>query len=161
MAVQLTYYRGFDELHASPWSTSPAELLRRMTGVTCRGGLTQIQRVLTHALAETKRRRISAAVFVGDACEEPYPAVVAAAGQLALFKVPFFLFQEGNDPAVARLFTDVARITGGAHAPFVPGSAEQLRVLFGAVARYATGGRAGVRELEHRLVRDMLAQLPP
>ncbi|MDE0659357.1 MAG: VWA domain-containing protein [Gammaproteobacteria bacterium] len=160
VAVQLVYYRGFDEFHASPWSNSPQDLVRRMTGVLCRGGLTQIQRVLAHTLAEARTVRVKAAVFVGDACEESRAEVVAAAGRLALFKVPFFLFQEGHDPRVARLFQDIARITGGAYAPFATGSADQLRALFGAVARYATRGRSGLREIEHRLARDMLAQLP-
>ncbi len=160
VAVQLVYYRGFDEFHASPWSNAPEDLLRRMTGVLCRGGLTQIQRVLAHTLAEARAVRIKAAVFVGDACEEPRAQVVAAAGRLALFKVPFFVFQEGHDPTVAGLYRDIARITGGAYAPFAAGSADQLRTLFGAVARYATRGRSGLREIEHRFARDLLAQLP-
>ena len=160
LAVQLVYYRGFEEFHVSPWSTSPPDLLRRMTGVVCRGGLTQIQRVLAHALAEARSVRVKAAVFVGDACEEAHGQVVAAAGRLALFKVPFFVFQERHDPRAARVFQDIARITGGAYAPFAPGSADQLRTLFGAVARYATRGRPGLREIEHSLARDMLAQLP-
>ena len=161
VAVQLAYYRGFQEFHASRWSTSPAELLQRMTGVACRGGLTQIRRVLAHAMAESRAIRIKAAVFVGDACEERHAELVAAAGQLALFKVPLFVFQEGDDPMVARVCREMARITGGAHAPFAPGSADQLRALFGAVARYATQGRSGLRSIEHRLARDMLAQMPP
>lgn len=160
LAVQLVYYRGFQEFQASPWSTAPPELLRRMTGVVCRGGLTQIQRVLAHALAEARAVRVKAAVFIGDACEEPQGQVIAAAGRLALFKVPFFVFHEGHDPMAARTFRDIARITGGAYAPFAPGSADQLRALFGAVARYATRGRSGLREIEHSLARDMLAQLP-
>ena len=160
LAVQLVYYRGFEEFHASPWSSSPPDLLRRMTGVVCRGGLTQIQRVLAHSLAEARAVRVKAAVFVGDACEEAHGQVIAAAGRLALFKVPFFVFQEGHDPRAARIFRDIARITGGAYAPFAPGSADQLRTLFGAVARYASRGRSGLREIEHRLARDMLTQLP-
>ena len=160
LAVQLVHYRGFEEFHASPWSASPPDLLRRMTGVVCRGGLTQIERVLAHALAEARSVRVKAAVFVGDACEEPHGRLAAAAGRLALFKVPFFVFQEGHDPMAARAFRDIARITGGAYAPFAAGSADQLRTLFGAVARYATRGRSGLQEIEHRLARDMLAQLP-
>ena len=160
LAVQLIYYRGFNEFRVSPWSPSPGDLLRQMTGVACRGGLTQIRRFLAHALSEAKVVRVKAAVFVGDACEEPHGEVIAAAGRLALFKVPLFVFQEGHDPMVSRLFKDIARITGGAHAPFAPGSADQLRMLFGAVARYATHGRSGLREIDHRLARDMLAQLP-
>ena len=161
IAVQLVYYRGYDEFHVSPWSTSPAELLGRMTGVACRGGLTRIERVLEHALLETRREAVRAAVFVGDCCEEPAAKVVAAAGRLALFQLPFFVFQEGRDPVAAQVFRDIARITGGAHMPFAPGSAARLRELFGVVARYAAEGRAGVRDLPHATAQAVLAQLPP
>ena len=161
VAVQLAYYRGFNEFYASPWSASAGALLREMTGVRCRGGLTQIQRMLNHALAEAKRQRVGALVFVGDACEEPRDAVAGAAGQLALLNLPCFVFQEGGDPAAARVFRDIARLTGGAHVPFSPGSADQLRALFGAVARYASEGRAGVAAIRHDIVRGLLDQLPP
>jgi len=161
VAVQLAYYRGYNEFHASPWSASPEALLERMTGVACRGGLTQIARVLAHALAESRRNPVKAAVFVGDACEEPHGPLTAAAGKLALFNLPLFVFQEGDDPNAHRLFRSLARITGGAHAPFEAGSADQLRALFGAVARYASRGRAGFGEIEDQVVRGILAQLPP
>ena len=95
VAVQLVYYRGFREFHASPWSASPTALLTEMTGVGCRGGLTQIERVLTHALDEAKRQRIDAVVLVGDACEEPHDALAGAAGKLAVLNLPCFVFQEG------------------------------------------------------------------
>ncbi len=161
VAVQLVYYRGFREFHASPWSASPTALLTEMTGVGCRGGLTQIERVLTHALDEAKRQRIDAVVLVGDACEEPHDALAGAAGKLAVLNLPCFVFQEGHDPIAARVFRDIASITGGAHVPFAPGSADQLRALFGAVARYASAGRAGVAAIRHDIVRGLLDQLPP
>ena len=160
VAVQLAYYRGYREFHASPWSMSAPALLAQMTGVGCRGGLTQIARVLDHALAEAQRQRIHALVFVGDACEEPPDEVAHAAGRLAVLRVPCFVFQEGPDGAAARAFRDIAAITGGAHVPFAPGSADQLRALFGAVAVYAAQGRQGVQTLRHDIVRGMLAQLP-
>ena len=160
VAVQLAYYRGFKEFHASPWSTSAPALLTQMTGVRCRGGMTQIDRVLKHALAESRQQRIKALVFVGDACEEEHDRLAATAGQLALFKVPCFLFQEGADVQASRVFRDIAGVTGGAHVPFRAGSADQLRALFGAVASYAAHGRAGIGAIGHDVVRGMLAQLP-
>lgn len=161
ISVQLAYYRGHNEFHTSPWSSAPADLIAEMTGVACRGGLTRIGRVLAHALAETRREPVAAAVFVGDCCEEPAAALTAAAGRLALFKLPFFVFQEGNDRAAAEVFQAIARITGGAYAPFAPGGAERLRALFGIVAQYAARGRRGVGELQHDAARAVLAQLPP
>ena len=160
-AVQLVYYRGFKEFHVSPWLASAQQLLREMTGVRCHGGLTQIARVLRHALAEAKQERIKAAVLVGDACEEPSAAVIAEAGKLALFNLPFFVFQEGHDPEAADTFRAIARITGGAYAPFAAGSASQLAALFGAVAAYAAHGVKGLRELEHPAARGLLTQIPP
>ncbi len=35
--IQLCYYRGFGEFKASPWLSSSDDLLKRMTGVSCRG----------------------------------------------------------------------------------------------------------------------------
>ena len=161
IAVQLAYYRGFREFHASRWSTSAKELLAEMTGVQCRGGLTQIGRVLTHSLTEAKRHGVRALVFVGDACEEDHDSVAGVAGKLALFNLPCFVFQEGDDARAARVFRDIAHITKGAHVPFAPGSADQLRALFGAVAAYAARGRRGLDRIEHAVVRGLLAQLPP
>lgn len=160
MAVQLVYYRGFREFHRSRWSTSPPDLLAEMTGVQCRGGLTQIHRVLEHALEETKRQGVKALVFVGDACEEDHDALAGLAGQLALFNLPCFVFQEGDDSQAARVFRDVARVTRGAHMPFAAGSADQLRALFAAVAAYAAHGRRGLDRIDHAVVRGLLEQLP-
>ena len=161
--VQLAYYRGFKGFHASPWLASAPQLLAEMTGVRCHGGLTQIARLLRHAVAEAKRCRIKAAVFIGDACEEPHATVVAEAGNLALFNLPFFVFHEKAtaDPQAAETFRAIARITGGAYMPLAAGSADDLRALFGAVARYAAGGRRGLAELGHAAARGLLAQLPP
>ena len=64
--VQLVYYRGFHEFEAFPWLDNAAALTQRMTGVFCLGGHTQIARVLKHAIAETKGKRVNALVFVGD-----------------------------------------------------------------------------------------------
>src|SRR5262245_328034 len=50
--VQLVYFRGFNECRASKWATDPATLARLMTGVECRGGNTQISKVLAHIRRE-------------------------------------------------------------------------------------------------------------
>ena len=59
-----------------------------------------------------------ALVFIGDAAEESLDELCAAAGELALLGVKVFLFQEGRDPAAARAFGEIARLTGGAVLPF-------------------------------------------
>jgi hypothetical protein len=148
--VQLCYYRGFHELEASSWASDPGSLLARMTGVTCRAGETQLVRVLRHAGAESKKRRVDALVFVGDCMEEDAGALREAAGQLALIGVPAFLFHEGNDPIAAQAFREVARLTRGAYCQFDAGSAQQLRDLLAAVAVYASGGREALARLGDR-----------
>ena len=71
LAVQLVWYRGYGEFQIEPWLTDSAELQRRMTSVQCQGGLTQIGRVLEHAIRETRQHRVNALVLVGDCLEEP------------------------------------------------------------------------------------------
>ena len=46
------------------------ELAGLMEGIDCRGGHTQIEKILGHARRETQATRVQALVFVGDAMEE-------------------------------------------------------------------------------------------
>jgi len=141
LAIQVAWYRGFLEFEASPWCTSSAPLLERMTAVRCAAGQTQVGRVLEYALAEHGRGSVSALVFVGDCVEESPDPLYRSAGQLRLLGVPAFMFLEGGDPRATQVFTEVARLSGGAFSPFDAGSAAQLRALLTAVAVYASGGR--------------------
>jgi hypothetical protein len=68
--AQLVYSRGYDECEASKWLFRAAELHRVMRAMSCVGGETQIERVLSHAIRETGKNRGGAVVFVGDAMEE-------------------------------------------------------------------------------------------
>ena len=139
--VQLVFYRGFNECKASKWVSDAARLAALMSRVECRGGYTQIGRVLGHVLKEAGRGRVSAVVHVGDACEENVDVLAAKAGEIGLLGIPVFMFQEGTDPDAARAFGEIARLTGGAHCRFDEGSAARLRDLLSAVAVYAAGGR--------------------
>ena len=65
--VQLAYFRGFGECRASKWVSDAADLRGLMERIDCRGGQTQIGKVLTHALKENRKRPISAVAYVGDA----------------------------------------------------------------------------------------------
>lgn len=140
LAVQLVYYRGFGECKASGWLETSAELVRRMGAVRCVGGRTQIMRVLGHAIAEARRGKVDALVFVGDCVEEDVDALSHKAGELGLLGVPVFLFHEGRDPVAARAFRHIAHLTGGACFPFDLSSPERLRDLLAAVAIFAVGG---------------------
>ena len=139
--VQLVFYRGYNECKASPWVSRSADLVRRMTAVHCLGGHTQIGRILAHAAKETRKTKVDALVFVGDALEEPVDDLCQTAGELGLLGVPVFIFHEGDDPVAARGFQQIAKLSKGAYCPFDAASADQLKELLSAVAVYAAGGR--------------------
>src|SRR5262245_31623907 len=63
--MQLVFYRGTGECKASRWISNAEHLAKTMSQVMCEAGLTQIKRVLTHTVDETKLLRVSALVFVG------------------------------------------------------------------------------------------------
>lgn len=160
LAVQLAYYRGFKEFAATPFLTDATELTRRMTGVQCLGGQTQIQRVLEHVLAETRREKVNALIFVGDAMEEAPDPICHRAGELGLLGTPCFVFQEGDNPMATSVFKQVAKLSGGAWAPFDAGSADALRDLLRAVAVYAAGGRSALARLPGAAAVRIAGQLP-
>ena len=160
--IQLCFYRGFGEFEASPWMSSSSELLKRMTGVSCRGGFTQIEKVLRQAIKQTKQKKVQALVFVGDCLEEDPDSICQLAGELGLLGVPAFVFQEGLEPKAQRVFKQVAELTRGAYCPFNAGSAEQLRDLLSAVAVYAAGGQAALQDFSRKsseVVRKLTHQL--
>lgn len=162
LALQLIWYRGYGEFQIEPWLTDSAELQQRMTSVRCRGGLTQIGRVLEHAVHETRQHRVNALVLVGDCLEEPVDPLCHLAGQLGLLGVPAFVFQEGSDLDAALGFREIARLTHGAYCAFDAGSARQLRELLSAVAVYAAGGHRALTEFgKHRggLIQQLTHQL--
>ena len=138
--VQLVYFRGFNECRASRWVSETKGLRDLMTGIECRGGHTQIGKVLNHARREAGKRKVNVLVFVGDALEEAIDDLAAKAGELGLLGVKMFVFQEGHDRAVERGFREMARLSGGAYGRFDPNAAGQLARLLRAAAVYAAGG---------------------
>ncbi|WP_232279364.1 hypothetical protein [Psychromonas ingrahamii] len=54
---------------------------------------------------------------------------------------PVFVFQEGKNPKVGSIFSQLATLSGGAYCQFDQGSARQLGQLLAAVAVYAAGGK--------------------
>ncbi|MEM7692950.1 MAG: VWA domain-containing protein [Pseudomonadota bacterium] len=147
LEMQLVYFRGFGECRASKWLTDGRRLGDLMARIDCRGGLTQIGKVLIRALEETKKAPVQAIVYIGDAMEEDVDRLCARAGELGLKKVPLFLFQERGDPAATVAFKEMARLSGGAHLSFDDSASGELSKLLQAVAVYAAGGR---KALEHR-----------
>ena len=113
--VQLVYFRGFDECRASKWISNPTALAKLMTKVDCRGGNTQIGRVLSHVKNELRKTKVNAVVYVGDAMEESIDALCQSAGEIGLQGTPIFTFQEGNDGAAERCFREMAKLSKGAY----------------------------------------------
>lgn len=147
LAVQLVFFRGFAECRSSRWVGDARALTDLMTQIRCRGGHTQIGRVLDHVRSECGQGPVRALVFVGDAMEETLDDLCRKAGELGLLGVKAFMFQEGRDPAAETAFREVARLTKGAYARFDAGAAGTLAGLLGAAAAYAAGGMSGLERL--------------
>ncbi|MCB5176454.1 vWA domain-containing protein [Microvirga lenta] len=147
LSVQLVYFRGFDECRSSRWVADPRALTDLMTKISCRGGQTQIGRVLRHVRAEAGKAPLKVLVYVGDAMEEPIDDLCAVAGELGLLGIKAFMFHEGQDPDAARAFKEIARLTGGAYAHFDAGAPQTLSALLRAAAVYATSGVEGLTRL--------------
>src|SRR5438128_5907069 len=148
--VQLVYYRGLSECRASQWVSQAERLAALMERIDCRGGHTQIGKIIAHARRETERVKVQALVFVGDAMEEKLDDLCHAAGELGLLGVPAFMFQEGDDPIAQHAFREIARLTRGAYCRFDPGAAHQLGELLRAAAAYAAGGMRALENLSAR-----------
>jgi hypothetical protein len=157
--IQLVYFRGLGECRASPWVKDSARLAQLMSRIDCRGGHTQIAKVLTHARKENEAQRVQALVYVGDAMEEKVDDLCAYAGELGLRGVPLFMFQEGNDPVAENAFREVARLSRGAYCRFDTGAAHELGALLRAVAAYAAGGMKALSARNDRGAQKLLAQL--
>jgi hypothetical protein len=160
--IQLVYFRGLSECRASGWVAGAEKLAGLMQRIDCRGGHTQIGKVLSHARQEQARKPVQALVFVGDAMEEGIDTLAHAAGELGLLGVPVFMFQEGGDPVAETAYREIARLSRGAYCRFDTGSAAQLAELLRAVAAYAAGGMKALAALSARNAggaRLLLAQM--
>jgi hypothetical protein len=138
--VQLVYYRGDDQCAASRWTGDTKHLTKIMTGLMCRAGHTQLRKVLVHAQKEAAPLKVGALIFIGDALEEDEDELIPEARELGRLGMPAFMFQEGDNHRVEKIFREIARVTRGAYCRFDPGAARQLGELLKAVAVFVTGG---------------------
>lgn len=159
LSVQLVYFRGHNEIRASRWVTDGETLRGLMEQIECRGGITQIQRVLLHAQKQAEKEPLAALVFVGDAMEENVDILCGLAGELALRNVKAFMFHDGHNQIAETAFREIARLTGGAYLPFSSASASELKALLAAVATYAAGGRKALENDNSASARRLLADM--
>lgn len=138
--VQLVYFRGLSECRSSKFVSNPAALKELMTRIDCRGGHTQIGKVLSHGLAESGREKVNALVFIGDAMEEEIDDLADKAGRLGMAGTPVFVFQEGRDKTAEKAFREIARLSRGAWFRFDRSAADTLAKLLSAVAVFASAG---------------------
>src|SRR5882724_2242123 len=160
--VQLVYFRGLAECRASRWVSDGSGLGDLMARIDCRGGHTQIRKVLSHARAEFNKAKVQALVYVGDAMEEAIDDLAAGAGELGLLGVPAFVFQEGHDPVAEQAFREIARLTRGAYCRFDLSAAHELAELLRAAAVYAAGGIKALADLSAKRssgAQKLLAQM--
>src|SRR5262245_38340300 len=154
--IQLVYYRGDNECVASGWQSNAAALSAIMRRVTCAAGHTQIRRVLNHTRKENARRKVDALTLISDACEEHPTELYGAVRELT---VPVFLFQEGADERVAQIYSEIARLTGGAYCKFDAGAAQRLADLLKAVAAFAAGGVKALSAQKSDAAKLLLSQI--
>lgn len=159
LEVQLVYFRGLGECRASRYAGDAATLKSLMERIECRGGHTQIGKVLSHALSQDRKGHVGGIVFIGDAMEERADDLCERAGELGLRGVPIFLFQEGRDPAVRTVFAELARLSKGALFRFDRDAPAHLAGLLSSIALYATGGLAALSHRDRAEDRLLLAKL--
>jgi hypothetical protein len=154
--VQLAYYRGIMEFDTTAWTADANRMVEQMRRVSFLSGHTQIERILNHASEETRRKKVNAMVFIGDAMEESADLVEAAAGKLGVLGVPVFVFHEGGGEPAASSFKRIATLTRGAYAAFDASSPQKLRDLLKAVAVYAAGGARALEDFSKRTGGEVL-----
>ena len=155
LATQLVYFRGTAECRASRWTREAADMVRWMERFDCRAGRTQLGRILQHVKNESQHTKINAVVYVGDNLEENPDEIVGLAGDIALKRIPVFVFQEGDDRLATTIFRDIARLTGGAYGQFDAHAKSKLADYLKGIAAYAaTGGDVS------RLPPDLKKQIP-
>ena len=148
--VKLVYYRGTKECRESPWCADAEVLRRSMLKLSCERGGTQIAKLLRLAGAQSEKP--SAAVFVGDQCEENHDELRGLARRLGEKSVPLFMFHEcddrnGDSLNAKPLFKAMAEVSGGAYVEFRPDSGEALRELLPTIAAFSAAGAEGVERL--------------
>ena len=96
LELKVMFFRGQDECNETGWTSNSESLARAMQKVECVSGMTQIKKVLEHALAEEV---LDATIFIGDAMEEKLEELAGLATELGRQQRPVFMFLEGKPSA--------------------------------------------------------------
>jgi hypothetical protein len=170
VAIKLAYYGGDKFRVADRWLSDPDALCRLLTKPRCEGGLTQIGRLLRHALKEAVSGEISAVVFIGDSYEEKEDDLLPLAHKLKEASIPLFVFYEcpvALQGYVHEKFRRLAEAAGGAYCSFNQASGDILCELLVSIAAFTSGGHDGLHRIdaprtpEGKALRHALLALPP
>jgi hypothetical protein len=146
LQLQLVYFQA-NTCRASKWAAQGEELARWMGAIQCETGLTQIEKVLQHALREHERAPVQGVTFIGDSMEENIDVLGALADQLGAAGVPLHMCQEGDDISARKAFRLLALKTGGTYSvfnPAVPQTIERLSAQLNKIARGAVASVAAI-----------------
>ena len=152
--LRLVHFGG-GELTDHGWSNDTKMLARKMAGIRCRQGLTQVLDALDLFLFGEKP---DALILVGDAFEEDSDALVNFLRVFVWRPVPIFAFLEGDDEAAAESFRVIAAKTGGRFARL--GDDLPLGDLCEGVALLVGGGEKAVQRLSNARARRLLLTGP-
>jgi hypothetical protein len=139
LQLQLVYFQA-NTCRASKWATRGEELARWMGAIQCETGLTQIEKVLQHALREHEKAPVHGITFIGDSMEENIDKLGALADELGAAGVPVHMCQEGDDIIARNAFRLLALKTGGTYSAFnsaMPQTIERLSAELNKIARGA------------------------
>ena len=125
--VQLVYYRGLAECRASGWVSEADRLADLMERIDCRGGHTQIGKVLAPCAARDAKHQGAGAGLRrrrhgGVARRSLRGGGRARAARRAGLHVP----GRRTMPVAEQAFREIARLTRGAYCRFDPGAAHEL-----------------------------------
>ena len=121
-----------------------------MSLIDCRGGHTQIAKILAHARRENDKARIGALVLSAMPWRK-HSTTGAGAGELGKFVMSRpSCFRRATTRSAEQAFREIARLTRGAYCRFAPGAAHELGELLRAAAAYAAGGMKALADLQAR-----------
>ena len=150
--VQLVFFGG-NKCRKTQWVSSGEQLAQSMGKIQCEGGLTQIAPALQHVLAEHAKAPIRAVTYIGDCCEEEIDLLAGLADECGSQGIPIFVFQEGRDSKVRKVFRLLALRSGGQYFEFNPETPHAVDLLseqLNAVAKLAVGDGSAIAAITHK-----------
>ena len=128
------------------FTSNPNTLRDRAAGIECISGPTRLLPLLSRSMAKPGVRVV---VYTGDVFEESPARGREIADSLGRAGIKLFVLHDATDWMArkdAEVFLDLARRTGGCVLPFDANAPARLRELLAAVAVYAVGGMALLKE---------------